>query len=58
MFIEKAYAYTFINWSEGNTTTMIGYITNLIGDLMPVILVILGITIAVYFIRAFLHRGD
>lgn len=58
MFIEKAYAYTFINWSEGNTTTMLGYITNLVGDLMPVILVVLGITIAVYFIRAFLHRGD
>jgi hypothetical protein len=58
MFIEKAYAYTFIDWSEGNTTTMLGYITNLVGDLMPVILVILGITIAVYFIRAFLHRGD
>lgn len=58
MFIEKAYAYTFINWSAGNTTTMLGYITNLVGDLMPVILVVLGITIAVYFIRAFLHRGD
>jgi hypothetical protein len=58
MFIEKAYAYTFINWTEGNTTTMTGYIASLVGDLMPVILVILGITIAVYFIRAFLHRGD
>lgn len=58
MFIEKAFAYTFVNWTEGNTTTMLDYIGDLVGDLMPVILVILGITIAVYFIRAFLHRGD
>jgi len=58
MFIEKAYAYTFVNWTEGNTTTLTTNIANLVGDLMPVILVILGITIAVYFIRAFLNRGD
>jgi hypothetical protein len=58
MFIPTAEAYTFVNWTEGNTTTLKTYMADLIGDLMPLILVILGVALAVYIIRAFLHRGD
>ena len=35
-----------INLTEGNITTMLGYMGGLIGDLMPLILVILGIMLA------------
>jgi hypothetical protein len=39
-----------INLTQGNIDTMLGYIGGLIGDLMPLILVVLGITIAFFII--------
>ena len=42
----------FFDLTEGNITTMLGYMGGLIGDLMPLILVILGITIALFIFRA------
>jgi len=39
-----------INLTQGNIDTMLGYIGGLIGDLMPLILVVLGIMIAFFII--------
>jgi hypothetical protein len=38
----------FYTVTAGDITTLNGYITGMIGDFMPIILVILGITIAMY----------
>jgi len=38
----------FLTISETNIDTMIGYISGLIGDFMPLIMVILGVVIAMY----------
>lgn len=37
--------FTFFTISSNDVTTMLGYTGNLIGDLLPIILPILGITI-------------
>ncbi len=42
----------FFQLTQGNIDTMLGYIGGLIGDLMPLILVVLGITIALFIFRA------
>ena len=39
-----------INLTQGNFDTMLGYMSELIGDLMPLILVVLGIMIAFFII--------
>ena len=39
-----------INLTQGNIDTMLGYMGGLIGDLMPLILVVLGIMIAFFII--------
>ena len=39
-----------INLTQGNIDTMLGYMSGLIGDLMPLILVVLGIMIAFFII--------
>lgn len=38
----------FFTITEGNMTTLIGYITGLVGDFMPLILIVVGISIAMY----------
>jgi hypothetical protein len=38
----------FFTISPENITTMTGYISGLVGDFMPVILVVLGISLAMY----------
>ena len=39
-----------INLTQGNFDTMLGYMGGLIGDLMPLILIILGIMLAFFII--------
>lgn len=38
----------FLTITQANIDTMIGYISGLIGDFMPLIMVILGVVIAMY----------
>lgn len=38
----------FYTVTSGDITTLTGYISGMIGDFMPIILVVLGITIALY----------
>jgi hypothetical protein len=38
----------FLTITELNIDTMIGYVSGLIGDFMPLIMVILGVIIAMY----------
>ncbi|MDD4408165.1 MAG: hypothetical protein PHX19_03880 [Bacilli bacterium] len=42
----------FLTISEENITTLIGYMSGLITDLLPLILVILGISIAIFIFRS------
>jgi hypothetical protein len=42
----------FFELTQTDIDTMLGYMGGLIGDLMPLILVILGITIALYIFRS------
>lgn len=42
----------FFDITQGNIDTMLGYMGGLIGDLMPLILIFLGITIALFIFRA------
>jgi len=48
---------TFFTFSEGNITSVIGYMTDLFTDFSPVILLIVGVSIAMlvigFIIRAF-----
>jgi hypothetical protein len=41
----------FFTISETNLDTLFSYMTGLIGDLMPLILVVLGISIAIFIFR-------
>jgi hypothetical protein len=41
----------FLTITEGNITTLTGYIGGLIADLMPIILIVLGFTIAMYVFK-------
>lgn len=41
----------FFDLTQGNIDTMLGYMSGLVGDLMPLILVVLGITIALFIFR-------
>lgn len=41
----------FFDLTQDNIDTMLGYMSGLIGDLMPLILVVLGITIALFIFR-------
>lgn len=43
---------TFFTISGGDVTTMLGYTGSLIGDLLPIILPLLGITIGLAIWRA------
>jgi hypothetical protein len=38
----------FLTITEGNITTMIGYISSMIGDFMPLIIVVLAVSITMY----------
>jgi hypothetical protein len=38
----------FFTITSGDITTMTGYITGLVGDFMPLILIVVGISIAMY----------
>lgn len=48
---------TFLTISEGNMTTLIGYMSDLFSDLSPLILLIVGVGVAMlvvgFIIRAF-----
>lgn len=41
----------FFTVTSENITTLIGYISGLVGDFMPIIMVVLGITLAMYIFR-------
>lgn len=41
----------FFTITEANITTLTGYISGLIGDLMPILLPLLGIVIAMFIFR-------
>ncbi len=41
----------FFTISEGNITTLTGYISGLVGDALPLILVILGISVGMFIFR-------
>lgn len=38
----------FLTISADNITTLTGYISSMIGDFMPLILIVLGVSIAMY----------
>lgn len=38
----------FITITEGNMTTMISYITGMLGDFMPIILIVIGVSLSMY----------
>jgi len=38
----------FLTITSGDITTLTGYISGMIGDFMPLILVVLGVTISMY----------
>jgi hypothetical protein len=38
----------FFTFAEGDITTLISYITGMIGDFMPLILIVLGVSISMY----------
>jgi len=41
----------FLTISRENITTLLGYISGLVGDLMPIILIALSMTIGLYVFR-------
>lgn len=41
----------FVTITAENITTMTGYISGLLGDFMPLIMVVLGISLAMYIFR-------
>jgi hypothetical protein len=38
----------FFTISAGDITTLTGYISGMVGDFMPIILIVIGISIAMY----------
>jgi len=38
----------FFTITSGNITTMTGYIAGLVGDFMPIILIVIGVSIGMY----------
>jgi hypothetical protein len=49
---------TIISFSEQNITDVVGWAGSLVGDLMPLLVVIIGIAIGGYVIKVILHlRG-
>lgn len=44
-----------ITFTEGNITAIIGYAGELVGDLMPLLIVIIGIAIGGYVLRIILN---
>lgn len=38
----------FFTITSGDITTMIGYITGMVGDFMPLILVVMGVSIGMF----------
>lgn len=43
----------FITFASGDITTLIGYMSGLLGDLLPVILIFMGIAIAMTIYHGF-----
>jgi hypothetical protein len=41
----------FFTITTADITTMIGYITGMVGDFMPIILIVMGVSIAMYIFR-------
>ena len=41
----------FFTISEGNITTLTGYIAGLVGDALPLILLVLGVSVGMYIFR-------
>lgn len=49
---------TFLNIGTEDITSMIGYASDLIGNLMPVIVVILGVSVGLWIFRTIFHKGE
>jgi hypothetical protein len=55
-FIPTVEAYSIINWTSESTDTVLVYITDIISDLLPFILIVLGLAVATWFISRLLNR--
>lgn len=44
--------FTFFSITASDTSAMIGYGANLVSDFMPILVIILGVGIAIWIIRA------
>lgn len=48
--------YTFLTISPGDVATTVAYTSEMIGDLMPILVVIIGVSIALWIYSAITHR--
>lgn len=49
---------TFLTISPEDIASMVGYAADLVGNLMPVIVVILGVSIGLWVFNVIFHRGQ
>lgn len=56
-FAGPVLATTIIPFDATSTDLVLGYIKQVVGDLMPLIVIILGITIALFFFNSLVNRN-
>jgi len=49
---------TIITFTESNINEVVGWAGSIVGDLMPLLVVIIGIAIGAYIIKVILHLRD
>lgn len=49
---------SIINLSTNDINGIVGWAGTLVGDLMPLIIIVIGISIGIWVVTSFLRRGD
>lgn len=52
MFLPSMFLGTFITWSGSDTTAMLGYVSDIISDLQPLLIPIIAISIGLIVVSA------
>lgn len=50
--------FSIITLATSDMSGILGYAGELVGDFMPLLIVVIGISIGLWVINAILHRGD
>lgn len=46
---------TFFTWTDGMTTSMLGYVSSIFADISPILIPIIGVGVGLIVITAIIH---